>query len=280
VNASALDLAVKTGARRLVVNTWHLADHLKAAVDGLAKAEAEIVFSPEDELMGTAGALALARDRGFLGDDGPVLVLNGDGVLGLQLGALIEHHHRSDDHVTLALLPHLDPRRWSRVVLDADSHVDRILAPGHPGRHEVPFLFPGAMAISRPALESLPCRPGETHKLLWAPALEARRLAGVVVSGHWREVGTPADYLEVVGQQLAGKTIFDPSAIVDRDASVVASYVGRGAVIEPGAVVRKSVVAAGAAVRAGAEVRRSVLLGLTEAVADEVVSEEIRAQGE
>ena len=63
-------------------------------------------MSHERRLMGTAGGLALARDRGLLGDSGPVLVVNGDVSLDLSLEPLLNRFEASHDLVTLALLPH------------------------------------------------------------------------------------------------------------------------------------------------------------------------------
>ena len=120
VVASAIRLAAEAGATRIVVNVYHLAERMAAAVASIGIEGIEIDLSYEQELMGTAGGLALARDRGLLGDEGAVLVINGDGVLGLELQNLAERHRSGNDLVTLALLPHLDPARWSRVTLDPD----------------------------------------------------------------------------------------------------------------------------------------------------------------
>jgi len=276
VIASPLRLAAESGIRSVVVNTCHLADQLAGTLAGLEFDGMEILLSRETSLMGTAGGLALARDRGLLGDDGPVLVLNGDGVLGLQVDSLIARHNRGEDRVTLALLPHLAPERWSRVVLDATDRVDRILPPGPPEAEEAPFLYPGVMVVSRAALDGLPSTSGEIPDVLWRPAQEAGRLGGVVVPGHWREVGTPADYLEVVLQRLAGRPAIHPSAKVYPSAFIEAAFVGRDARVESGARVEASAVAEGAVVRQGARVTRSVLLGPVEVQAGEEVMEEVR----
>ena len=278
VVASALRLAASAGATRVVVNVCHLAERMAEAVAAETIEGVEIVVSFEDELMGTSGGLAVARDRDLLGDEGPVLVINGDGALGFDLQGLAEHHFSSDDLVTLVLLPHLDPERWSRVVVDADGRVAAIHPPGRPGALEAPFLYPGVMAVHREALETLPATPGEIPSALWEPARSLRRLGGVVVAGYWREIGTPADYLEVMSARLAGTTVIDASADVGPAASVTRSFVGRGAVISDGAVVEASVVAEGATVRGGARVESSVLLGEVEIAQNSAVVGKILAQ--
>jgi mannose-1-phosphate guanylyltransferase len=267
----ALRQAVAASVTRVVINTWHLADTMATVARSCTPAGAELDISPEDQLMDTAGGLALARDRGLLGDRGPVLVLNGDCVLRLDLRPLLEQHCRSNDRVTLALLPHLDPTAWSRVQLDGRGRVRAIQAPGAPQAGEVPLLYPGAMLVSRAALDAVPTRACGIWQQLWQPALESGALGGVVVSGHWREVGTPQAYLETVLSQLHQQPRVHGKARVHPDAAVGVAMIGARARIDREAVVAESVVAAGARVRRGARVVRSVLLGPVEAGEGETV---------
>ncbi len=278
VISSSVRLAVAAGCRQIVVNAWHLADSMEAALDGCGHPPGvDFRVSREKNLMDTAGGLALARDRGLLGSEGAVLVLNGDGLVNLSLEHLFERHAVRDDLVTLGLLPHLDPIRWSRVLLDDDGLVSDILPPGRPDPSEAPFLYPGVMVVSRTALDSLTATPHGVNEGLWAPAREAGRLGGVVVTGHWREVGTPADYLEAALHQLQDTPRIHPSALVHPGASLGAAFVGSGARIEADTAIGDAVVAEGATVRRGARVFRSVLLGAVEAAPDERVIDEFRA---
>ena len=228
--------------------------------------------------MDTAGGIALARDRGLLGERGPVLIINGDGWLNLDLDPLLERMTRSGDLVSLALLPHLDPLRWSRVILDPAGLVHCIKKPGQPDSNEVPFLYPGVMLVAREALNDLTARPGSIPERLWRPALADSRLGGVVVSGHWREIGTPSDYLAaVLGRLDDGAAVIHPSAEVRPSASVSASLIGRDAQIRENSVVNESVVAEGATVAPNSRVLRSVLLGDLTTQPGEVVVDEFRA---
>jgi mannose-1-phosphate guanylyltransferase len=277
VVASAVRLAAEVGATRIVVNVCHLADRMAAAIAAIRIDGIEIDLSYEHELMGTAGGLALARDHGLLGDEGAVLVINGDGVFGLDLQNLATRHGAGTDHVTLALLPHPDPTRWSRVTLDPDGRVVAIRPPGSPGNLEVPFLYPGVMAVSRKALDALPTHTGGVPATLWEPARVGRRLGGVVVTGHWREVGTPNDYLAVMGARLAGTTVIESSAEVSSEATVLSSFIGPGAIVAGGAVVEASVVSEGAIVGERALVSRSLLVGEVRVEAEERIIDGIRA---
>lgn len=274
----SLRLVAAAGASRVVANAWHLAGHVEDAVRHAAAAlpGVDVVVSREPDLLGTAGGIARARDLGMLGDEGPVLVANGDVVQSLDLRALLTRHAEGIDDVTLALLPHLDPRRWSRVELDQDGHVRALHPSGTPGEGEVPLLYPGVMVVSRAALARIPATRCEVPAVLWEPAREAGRLGGVVVSGHWREVGTPAAYLETAVALCGRRARVADDARVDPAAVLTTSFVGAGSRVAAGARVEASVVAAGAAVGAGAVVSGSVLLGPVTVAAGEVVRDEVR----
>jgi len=276
VIASAIQLAVTTHSQQVVVNTWYMAQVMERALTEV-DSDTPIAVSRETELMDTAGGIALARERDLLGDRGPVMIVNGDCLLNLDLNPLFERMTRSNDLISLALLPHLDPRRWSHVVLDQNEMVSCIRKPGSPLPGEVPFLYTGVMLVAREALNNLAALPGAIPECLWEPALAEQRLGGAVVSGHWREIGTPPDYLEAVLGRLDGNGAVHPSADVHPSTSIGSALIGRGARIAEGAVVGEAIVAEGATVGRGARVLRSVLLGDVAAEPGEVVVDEFRA---
>ncbi len=271
-----LRLVARSGIRTAVLNSWWLANTMERTAAEAVPENLVLRFSREEQLMETAGGLALARDRGLLGTDGPVLVVNGDGVLNLTLEELFRRHRETNDLVTLGLLPHLGPERWSRVTLDRDGLVSAILPPGLPAPSEIPLLYPGVMVISREAIEALETMPSGVASALWAPARAQQRLGGVLVSGHWREVGTPADYLEHVMALLGDRTNLHPSAHVDNDAVLRCALVGPGVSIERDVVIDRSIISHGAVIGAGARILRSVVLGDVHIAAGETVADEIR----
>lgn len=277
VVASALRLAAAAGIRGATVNLWHLAEQMEQALHRVDLPGVRVATSREPALMGTAGGLALARSRGLLGRYGPVLVINGDCLLSLELAPLLERAAATGDLVTLGLMPHPDPARWSRVVLDGAGTVTAMLPPGSAAPGETPYLYPGVMVVSREALDALPVEALATPEALWEPARSAGRLGGVVLRGRWREVGTPAAYIEAALDQLGGRPAVDPTAAVDKRAELRSSYVAEGARVAAGAVLEESIVACGATVGRGARITRSVLLGPVEIDDGETVANQFLA---
>jgi NDP-sugar pyrophosphorylase family protein len=256
-----LRLAAKAGVHRAVVNTWWRAELMESAVHDACPNGLELAISRETELMETAGGVAVARDRGLLGDAGPVLVIHGDGILDLAREPLLRRHAVSDDLATLALLPHLDPTSYSRVSLTADGRVAAIRPPRTPDRGEVPLLYPGVMLLSRDAVNRIDHRPVGLARAVWGPAIAEGRMGGVLVPGHWREIGTPWNYLDAVGRLLRGGNHIHPKARVDPSATIGASFVGPEVSIAAGAVVAGSILSHGVHVAARARVAQAILLG-------------------
>ncbi len=264
VVSSALRLAARAGVRRSVVNTFHLHRQLEAVLAELGPAGSEIVLSREERLMGTSGGLALAHRRGLLDGTDSVLVINADGIFDLDLEPLVRRHLGSTDRVTFALLPHPDPARWSRIVVDESGVVTGILPPGAAGGPRACHLYPGVMLVRAAAIGALPLGPHDTPETLWWPALEEGLLGAATVPGTWREVGTPTGYLAAVLKALEGSTATHADATISRSARIRSSLIGRAAVVADDASVAGSVVAEGAMIGRGANVTRSALIGAVE----------------
>jgi NDP-sugar pyrophosphorylase family protein len=259
----SMRLAAAAGARRIVVNVWHLADTMEAAVRRTAVdlGTVEVLVSREPELLDTAGGLAWARDQSLLESDGPVLVANGDVVLDLDLEPVFRRHAAGNDAVTLALLPHTDPSGWSRVGLDAAGMITTIRRPGAPEPGEQPLLYPGVMVVSRQALQLIPSGIGGIPDRLWASAQRSGLLGGALVSGRWQEVGRPSAYLETALSLIKDSNRIDGDADIDATADIGSSFVGSGVRVGPRASIHESVVAEGAVVSESAVLSRSVVLG-------------------
>ncbi len=208
----------------------------------------EVVTEPVP--LDTAGGARLA----LRGVDRPVLVLNGDVLTDLDVGALLARHADEGADATLALTRVEDTSAFGVCLLDGTRITGFVEkpAPGTLPGHDT--VNAGTYVLGPGLLDGFPDGPLSFERTVFPGLLAAgRRIAGFVDDGVWSDLGTPERLLD--GQQvvLDGGVPWPPLADVVADASGV--RVAAGAVVEAGAVLRGPVlVGAGARIAAGAVV--------------------------
>jgi mannose-1-phosphate guanylyltransferase len=229
----------------------------------------------ETEPLGTGGAIRHASV--LLRESGPVLVLNGDVLGGLDLRSLAAHHERTDAEVTLHLRSVEDPRAYGVVSTDGQGRVQRFeeKSPRPSGR----LVNAGTYVFSRAALQAIPSgRPVSVERETFPGLIEAgRRVVGLRDDdSYWLDVGTPAAYVRAncdivcgvapshrrdrAGGGTADGYLVMPGAAVAASASLSGgTVVGAGAVVGEGAAVHGSVLFEDARIGAGARVTGSVV---------------------
>jgi mannose-1-phosphate guanylyltransferase len=280
-------------ARRAGVEHVVLATSYKAAMfrehfgDGAALG-LSLSYAVEDEPLGTGGALRNAA--GFLRGDGPVIILNGDVLGGLDLGALVDRHQRGEADVTLHLRRVPDPAAYGCVTTDAEGVV--LAFDEKTERPATDQVNAGTYVFSRAALHEIP--PGrvvsverETFPRLIGAG---RRVLSLHDEAYWLDIGTPAAYvrgncdlvtglapsaalhaspsdrLVMAGAQVAGDAELSGGTVVGRRAEVGTgarlsrSVVFDDAHIGDGARLTGAAVGRGARIGAGA-VLEGVVLG-------------------
>ncbi|MEO6867048.1 MAG: sugar phosphate nucleotidyltransferase, partial [Gaiellales bacterium] len=99
-----LRLAARHGYRDVVANASWLSDVLVGIFGDGSAHGVKLGWNVEDAPLGTAGGVLAAQDDLRNGDE-PILILSGDGIHDVDLGALERAHRASGAPATLALLP-------------------------------------------------------------------------------------------------------------------------------------------------------------------------------
>ena len=206
-------------ADRLVVNLHHMPGTVREALRDLP-----VVFSPETELLGTAGALGQALARGLLDASAPVLVVNGKLHTDLPFDALWEAHHTAGTAVTMALFENRAREAFREVRVAGGRVVG--FEPGRTPVSEAPLAFTGVQVLAPEVLRRLRPVFGDTVRNVFPPFIEAGRVAAWITDARWWEFSTPERYL---GLHLRARRLglSDPSA-ADRD-----SILWPGATVAP-----------------------------------------------
>jgi mannose-1-phosphate guanylyltransferase len=240
----------------------------EVAADGLT---VEVMTEPEP--LDTAGGARLA----LRGVDRPVLVLNGDVLTDLDVGALLDRHREEGADATLALTRVEDTSAFGVCLLDGVRITGFVEKPPRgtlPGHDTVNA---GTYVLGPGLLDGFPDGPLSFERTVFPGLVAAgRRVVGHVAAGIWSDLGTPERLL--AGQRtvldggmgwppfddvpdVGGGVRLAPGVEVAPDAVLRGPVLlGPGVRIGSGAVVGPhAVLAAGAEVAAGARVADAVV---------------------
>lgn len=219
------------------------------------------------EILGTGGALRLLGDS-LCGSGGPVLLLNGDSVQGMDMAGLLRAHlafRAQGTRATLLCLPRADAERFGAVRVDGEGRILDLAGlarrPGS-GDEEIAAaracVFCGVQVLEPDVVRSLP--PAGTPSCIvrqgYAPLLRDGADLRAVMPAEgtpFFDVGTPGRYLEAQAGLLAdgGERVMavapgiDPRGALLQEASFAIDRAGRehgdpdsvaglaGAVLEP-----------------------------------------------
>lgn len=208
------------GVTDLVLNLHHHPASIAASVGDGADLGVRVRYSWEQPVLGSAGGPRHALP--LVGPD-PFLIVNGDTLTDVDLGALGRRHREAQARVTMALIPNPRPDKYGGVLLDADGRVTGFT---RAGRAAVNYHFIGVQLADPGVFAPLPDgQPAESVNALY-PELLAREpgsIAGFVSAASFRDIGTPADYLRTSAQlaaeegdrMAAGRNVeLDPTAVV------------------------------------------------------------------
>jgi NDP-sugar pyrophosphorylase family protein len=246
------------GAREVMLNLHHRPESITGIVGDGRPFGVSVRYSWEQPLLGSGGGIRRAFSL-VPGDE--LLVVNGDTLTDVDLGAFWRAHIDSGADVTMALVPNPQPQSYGGVRVDARGHVTGFSRRGSadPGLH-----FVGVQGVTRCAFAEVEDGvPSESVAVVY-PRLTRERpgsVRGWVTRAAFEDIGTPATYLETcIGRAAAeGASTIEAGAIVADDATVERSVVWAGARVEAGASIVESIVAGPVVVRAGARYNRVLI---------------------
>jgi mannose-1-phosphate guanylyltransferase len=286
-----IDWVARHGVTEVVIACGFGSDAVQAAIGEQSGATARIEYVEELEPLGTAGPLRLAADRGLLDDR--FLVLNGDVLADLDVGALMRAHAEYGATATLALYPVEDPsnyglvrraggpRRPGGAPVTAGGEVVGFLEKPTPDEVDTDEISAGAYVVERGVVDLIP--PGRMVSIEREvfPQLAGQGLYGHRLEGYWMDVGTPERYLEASWDILEGRVETDTRLRLDRSGLLVedGARVDQGAVIRPPALVESEVaVGPGAVIGERAVVGRRSAIGERATVSSSVVLDGCRIE--
>jgi mannose-1-phosphate guanylyltransferase len=233
------------GVDDVIISCGFMAEGVRAVLGSGEALGVRLRYLQEPEPLGTGGALKFAADL----LEQRFLMLNGDVLTDIDLGAQLAQHQRTGALATLALYPVADPSAYGLVRCHGDLSVREFVEKPSPDQIDTNLISAGIYVLQREVVEGMP--PAGTRVSIERdvfPALVGRGLYGFQADGYWLDIGTPERYLQGTFDILEGRVR-------------AATALGGGAEIAGGELREPAVVGAGCEICAGARVGPRAVLG-------------------
>ncbi|MER7394216.1 glucose-1-phosphate thymidylyltransferase [Streptomyces sp. NPDC000151] len=247
-----LEAIADAGIEEVGIIVGETAQEIREAVGDGSKMGLRVTYLPQEEPLGLAHAVLIARD--FLGDDDFVMYLGDNFILGGITGLVDTfREERPDAQILLTQVP--DPRAFGVAELDATGRVIGLEEkPTHPKSDLAlvgVYLFTPAVHEAVRAIE--PSWRDEleiTHAIEWL-IKQGKDIRSTTISGYWKDTGGVEDMLE------ANRTILETLVTrIDGDLDDTSEIIGRVEIAE-GAVIRASRIVGPAIIGVGTTISHS-----------------------
>ena len=251
------------GVTQQVFNLHHHPASIAAAMGDGEALGIQVRYSWENPVLGSAGgprhALPLLEDSG----SPDYLVVNGDTLTDVDVDALLDAHWTSGARVTMALIPNPAPDKYGGVLLDRDGVVTAFSRRGA-ARESCHFI--GVQVVRHDVFAGLPDGvPDESVGRLYPELMKTKHGAvrGFVSDASFRDIGTPADYLQTSLEIAAeeGDRLVSPRADVHLTAVCDRTIVWDDVTIGAGARLVNCIVGEGAHIPAGTAYADCAIIG-------------------
>ena len=211
-------LLKRHGFREVIINLHHLGPMIEQALGNGSKYGLRIWYSQEPVILGTGGGIKQAEPY-FSGE--PVVILNGDTLVEIDLEALCAFHQQQQAVATLVLRPDPDAARWGVVEVDDGHRIVRITGRGRPEpANTQPRMFAGIHILQPRLLRDVPKGKESTIIDAYVAAIQRDEpVLGFDHSGYWSDVGTPERYAQAEQDAAAGRIQLSARTMAARSAS-------------------------------------------------------------
>ncbi|KAG1365808.1 Mannose-1-phosphate guanylyltransferase 1 [Cocos nucifera] len=214
-----------------------------------SKLDIKITCSRETEPLGTAGPLALARDKLIDSSREPFFVLNSDVISEYPFAELIQFHKAHGGEATIMVD---EPSKYGVVVMEEETgKVDRFV--------EKPKIFvgnkinAGIYLLNPSVLDRIELKRTSIEKEVFPKIAAEQKLYAMVLPGFWMDIGQPRDYITglrlyldslrkkspyklAAGPHIVGNVLVHEGAVIGEGC-----LIGPDVAIGPGCVVESGV---------------------------------------
>lgn len=278
-----IEILRRAGITDITLSLSYQPDKIELLLGNGSDFGVDLRFITEPNPLGTGGAYRFAADE----IRETTVVLNGDILTDINISAVLDRHIATSSEATLVLAPVEDPSRYGLVETGGNGEILRFLEKPKPedlNELSVNTINAGIYVLEPTILDLI--KKGENHSFeyeVFPKILEEKKpfFAYIMTGEYWRDIGTPASYLEAHHDFLDGSIKgfeIDRSGTSDiATAAVVdsASVIGAGCVIKPNAQIKNSVIGPGVHIEEKAVIENSVVWAHTRIAAGAEITDAI-----
>lgn len=223
-----------------------------------------LIFSHEQEPLGTAGPLALAKDI-LLKSPEPFFVLNSDVICDFPFKELYQFHRKHDKEGTIVVTKVEEPSKYGVVLYDNDGCIQSFIE--KPQEFVSNKINAGMYILNPSVLSRIQLQPTSIEKEVFPVMSEENQLYAFELSGFWMDIGQPKDFLTGMclyltslrqrdpeklstGSYVVGNVLIDPTAKIGAGCRIGPNVtIGPNVIIEDGACIKRSTLLNGAIIR-------------------------------
>ena len=256
----------KHGYTDVVATVQFLSSVIRNYFDDGSELGVSLSYANEEVPLGTAGSVLGARD--FL--SGTFLVISGDALTDLDLGAVADFHRQRGAAATLVLKSMPDPLEFGIVMTDQEGRIERFLEKPTWGQVFSDTINTGIYVVEQEVLDLIPPdQPYDFSSELFPLMLDkGLPLYGYVTDAYWTDVGNTDAYLQANQDVLAGRVRVEMEGFEVRPGV----WVGEDVEIDPSARVEgPALIGDNVRIGAGAHIRSGAVIGQNTIVDDDAV---------
>lgn len=265
-----LDLLREAGIEEIALCVAFRPERIRAVLGDGAAFGVRLTYVLEETPLGTGGAVKNAEAT--LGDR--VVVMNGDVLADMDLGAILRVHDETKAAATIVLHPVENPQAYGLVETDGEGRVERFLEKPKPEEITTNRINAGLYVLETRTLKVMPKGVPYSIERGYFPTLIAsgERVQSHTHGGYWIDIGTHQKYLQVHLDLLSkrfphsipgvphGSGFVHESASIDPSAVLEGNfYIGPECQIGPGSRVEAGSTLTSGVKLMGGTVRQSVV---------------------
>lgn len=195
----SLKLLKRHGLTEAAINLHHLGALIEKELGNGKRFGMTLHYSHEKEILGTGGGVR--RASGFFPGE-PLVIVNSDTLIDVDLKRLIRFHRRNRGIATMVIRPREPDSGFSAIRLGKKDRIIEIAEAAANGE----FMYTGVQVVEPRLFDFLPAGSSCIIQQGYRPALAAgEKVFGFRYDGYWNDLGTMERYRQADQDLTSGK---------------------------------------------------------------------------